>query len=149
MQKKDDTNDKMIISVDRHGNIAIWGTRKNWDKLMKLGKELGLPDDDMLHAYDVSLKTAETCGTPTDFDLILDDVKSGLAFHFEVLNVANEISVEFDIDPQEAYEMMLRSMMEDEVLMQLYNARELPNDVTVAKTAGDIVRKWINLKIQF
>lgn len=150
MQKKDDyIDDKTIIRIDKYGNAIIWGTRKNWDTLMKLGNKLGLPEEDILHAYNVSKHNAEMCGELTDFDSLFEAVKSGLAFHFEVVNIANEISIEFDIDPKEAYEMMLRSIMDGEVIMQLASANEQPSDTTVAKTAGDIVRKWLKLKTQF
>ena len=136
IHKSDDTNNGML-------------TRKNWDKLMKLGKELGLPEDEMLHAYKVSITNAQMSGESLDFDSIMGDVKSGLAFHLEIVNVANDISMEFDIDPKESYKMMLGSIMEGDVIMQLASVNELPTDASVAKTAGDIVRKWLKLKMQF
>jgi hypothetical protein len=137
-------DDNVIIRANIHGDVCVWGKKKDWNRLMDFGKEIGISDDDALRAYDIALQQAYATGDPTDFESLFTDVRKGLRMHFETVNATNLIASEFNMDPQEVYNLYQELLFTGKCKDKIINLPCTEDDPTpLVKAVAEVTREWI------
>lgn len=144
---KDD--DEVVIKVMHNGETKVWGLKRDWDKLMELGKEMGVDSDEIIIAYEIALSAAKQFHRSTKFDSLLQDARSSMVLHIETVNVVGEIADEFDIDSQEVYSIytkMLSSTKGRDAALRLNF--DLHDPTPLVREVSNITREYVKNNLQ-
>jgi hypothetical protein len=141
----DNHDDEVVIKVTPDGQHSVWGLRRDWDRLMKLGEESGMDHDTILSMYDATKHTNNCLRRPTDFETLLQDTRLSVILHLEVLNVVGMISDEFGLDSKDVYtiyNMLLNRTDDDRPEFERKNP--LPSVQYIGKLTYDYVNDNID-----
>ena len=76
--------------------------------LKQKAEELGLPVNEMVHAYQTALRDATAFETPQDFNTLLNNAVGILSMHLDVMQQVDMIATDFNLDVKVVYEIYMK-----------------------------------------